>query len=174
MEALISLIQKYNNNDNSAGNLITARMTPLVRKYAAKLHCMEYDDAIQELYLSLLESLRYIDTAQSEGRCVRYMETCVVNRYRTLCKHYLSDPQTENLDNFEMTLSAPEPYDDSQTDIDYYIRTLPSTGYKHQILSLFFYEDLNDNEIASRLHLSRQYVNRVKKKLIRDYFSQNT
>lgn len=47
METIISLIQKQRAGDLQAAQEICRRMTPLLKKYAAKLHCMEYDDAMQ-------------------------------------------------------------------------------------------------------------------------------
>ena len=54
METIISLIEKQKTGDVQATQEICRRMTPLLKKYAAKLYCMEYDDAMQELYLSLI------------------------------------------------------------------------------------------------------------------------
>ena len=41
---------------------------------------------------------------------------------------------------------------------------------EYKILSLFFYQYKTDSEIASILHVSRQYINRQKKKLLKTYF----
>lgn len=45
METIISLIEKQKTGDVQATQEICRRMTPLLKKYAAKLYCMEYDDA---------------------------------------------------------------------------------------------------------------------------------
>lgn len=174
MESLISLIQNYQSGQTAACDEILRRMSPLVKKYARKIHCIEYDDAIQELYITLIESLNYINPNQSEGKCVKYMETAVINRYYTLCKKQLSLPETEDITDSISTLSVPSAFDDSYFDIADYIRSPPpKSGNKHQILSLYFYEDLEDKEIAERLGISRQYVNRIKKQLIHNYFISN-
>ena len=41
----------------------------------------------------------------------------------------------------------------------------------NQIISRFFYEEKSDKEIAEELHISKQYVNRLKKEIIRTFFS---
>ena len=74
-------------------------MMPLAKKYAGKIHCMDYEDALQELCLTILEALTHLDPACPEGKCVSYIETSVINRYYALCKRYLSAPETENIDD---------------------------------------------------------------------------
>ena len=172
MESMISLIRQYKSGNPNASAQIADRMTPLIKKYAAKIHCMEYEDALQELSLTLLETLPYLDDKQSEGKCVKYMETAVINRYYALCKQYLSIPEAENIENSSNTLAAPPAFDETYYDVTAYICSFPDGSIKRQILSLFFYQDKSDTEIADMLHISRQYVNRVKKQLIRDYFTQ--
>ena len=44
---------------------------------------------------------------------------------------------------------------------------------QRKILSMYFYQDKSDAQIARKLKLSRQYVNRMKKKLILRYISEN-
>lgn len=172
METILSLIEKYQSGSTDAGAQILERMTPLVKKYAAKIHCMEYEDALQELYIALLQALPYLDTNCMEGKCVSYIKTTVVNRYYTLCKQNLSAPQTEDFETSAYSLPAQPAYDETYYDVVAYINTFPPDNIKYKILSLYFYEDKSDTEIASELNVSRQYVNRIKKKLITDYFSK--
>lgn len=172
MVTLISLIQSFQSGNPDSLSQILERMTPLVKKYAGKIHCMEYEDALQELYLTLLESINYLDTFQSEGKCVKYMETCIINRYYALCKHCLSIPETDSIDDSSPVFPSTPAYDDTALDIDAYISSLPKHGYKQQILSMFFYNDMSDKDIATQLGLSRQYVNRIKKQLIKNYFEK--
>lgn len=171
MKTLIELIRDHQNGSEEACAEIMERMTPLAKKYAAKIHCLEYDDALQELYLALLESLRYLDGSAPEGKCVKYMEAAVIHRYYALCKYYLSMPDTETIENNDPSLPASPVYDDSALDIEAYIHTLPESGYKREIFSLYFYLDWSDKEIANHLGISRQYVNRIKKSLIKTYFT---
>ncbi|MCB6688851.1 hypothetical protein LI147_18260, partial [Blautia wexlerae] len=51
-----------------------------------------------------------------------------------------------------------------------YIESFPVQSMEYKILSLFFYQYKTDSEIASILHVSRQYINRQKKKLLKTYF----
>lgn len=88
METILSLIQKYKAGDAHASEEICNRMTPLIKKYASKIHCMEFEDAMQELYITLLETLPHLTPSKPEAQCLKYITTAVHNRYRSLCKTY--------------------------------------------------------------------------------------
>ena len=88
------------------------------------------------------------------------MQTSVENRYRSLCRSCLSEPEKED-------------FDDTYYDVTAYINSYPSDSVQRKILSMYFYQDKSDAQIAQKLKLSRQYVNRMKKKLILRYISEN-
>ena len=45
-------------------------MTLLLRKYASKIHFMDFDDSMQELFLTLIECVEYLDPAKRQKpRC---------------------------------------------------------------------------------------------------------
>ena len=137
MKTLTELIQNYQNGIPDSDSEILKRMEPLVKGYASRIHCMEREDSIQELYLTLLKTLPYLSSSSSEGECIRYMQTSVENRYRSLCRSCLSEPEKDDFDSCSV------------------------------------YQDKSDAQIARKLKLSRQYVNRMKKKLILKYISEN-
>lgn len=94
MKSLLQLIHDYHSGVKNAGEEILKRMEPLIKSYASRIHCMERDDATQELYLTLLNTLPYLNGKNfSEGECVRYMQTAIENRYRALCRYHLSEPE---------------------------------------------------------------------------------
>lgn len=99
MTTITNLLEEYRNGSADACEEILKRMMPLAKKYAGKIHCMDYEDALQELCLTILEALTHLDPACPEGKCVSYIETSVINRYYALCKRYLSTPETENIDD---------------------------------------------------------------------------
>ena len=148
-------------------------MEPLVKGYASRIHCMEREDSIQELYLTLLKTLSYLSSSSSEGECIRYMQTSVENRYRSLCRSCLSEPEKDDFDSCSVSLQAPDSFDDTYYDVTAYINSYPSDSVQRKILSMYFYQDKSDAQIARKLKLSRQYVNRMKKKLILRYISKN-
>lgn len=167
MKTLTELIQNYQNGIPNSDSEILKRMEPLVKGYASRIHCMEREDSIQELYLTLLKTLPYLSSSSSEGECIRYMQTSVENRYRSLCRSCLSEPEKDDFDSCSVSLQAPDSFDDTYYDVTAYINSYPS------VLSMYFYQDKSDAQIAQKLKLSRQYVNRMKKKLILRYISEN-
>lgn len=172
MEPITHLIARYKEGDPNAEKELIAQMSPLIKKYAGKIHFMEYTDAMQELYLALLESLDYLNEAYSQAQCLKYMEVCVINRYHSLCRRALSAPEQKSIEEHEMEFCAAPGYDDSRLDVEAYIHSLPKGSLRRQIFCLFFYHDLSDAEIANRLGISRQYVNQLKRSMIRDYFQK--
>lgn len=172
MESILSLIIKSQSHLPGADAQLLQQMTPLVLKYSYKLHFMEREDAVQELYLALLEALPYLNPANGEGKCLSYMKTTIIHRYCALCKTYLSRPPSENLDSYSFSLEALPVIDDSYYDVVSYINSFAPECLKFKILSKCFFEDKTAKEISQELQISRQYVNRIKKQLILDYFAQ--
>lgn len=169
MESFLSLVKKYAEGAMGADAEILERMEPLLKSYAAKTHCMEKEDAMQEYAMAILEALPYLGKEKSEGECIRYLQTVVSNRYKRLCKTILSRPVAENFDSCDFSLESSNPYDDTCLAFQMYIEQFPKREFRYQIVSRFFYEDKKDTEIANELGLSRQYVNRVKKEIIRKF-----
>lgn len=105
MEILTENINRYKKGDLEALSDIISQMTPLLKKYARKLYCMEYEDALQELYLSLIQCIPYLSKEKGEMKCLKYINITVKHKYYSLCKKYLSQPVQDigdfNLDNLE-------------------------------------------------------------------------
>lgn len=172
MESILSLIEKCQAQIPGANEEFLNRMTPLVKKYASKIHFMEYEDSVQELYTVLLETLPYLNVCKGEAKCLSYMKTAIIHRYHALCTNYLSKPQSEDIEKYSAALESPPVIDDTYYDVLSYINSFPPDSMKFQILFKCFSEDKTDSEIAQELKVSRQYVNRIKKQLISGYFMQ--
>ena len=78
MKTLTELIQNYQNGIPNSDSEILKRMEPLVKGYASRIHCMEREDSIQELYLTLLKTLPYLSSSSSEGACRPLSKTDIV------------------------------------------------------------------------------------------------
>lgn len=141
MKTLTELIQNYQNGIPDSDSEILKRMEPLVKGYASRIHCMEREDSTQELYLTLLKTLPYLSSSSSEGECIRYMQTSVENRYRSLCRSCLSEPEKDDFDSCSVSLQAPDSFDDTYYDVTAYINSYPSDSVQRKILSMYFYQD---------------------------------
>lgn len=140
MKTLTELIQNYQNGIPDSDSEILKRMEPLVKGYASRIHCMEREDSTQELYLTLLKTLPYLSSSSSEGECIRYMQTSVENRYRSLCRSCLSEPEKDDFDSCSVSLQAPDSFDDTYYDVTAYINSYPSDSVQRKILSMYFYQ----------------------------------
>ena len=148
MKTLTELIQNYQNGIPDSDSEILKRMEPLVKGYASRIHCMEREDSTQELYLTLLKTLPYLSSSSSEGECIRYMQTSVENRYRSLCRSCLSEPEKDDFDSCSVSLQAPDSFDDTYYDVTAYINSYPSDSVQRKILSMYFYQDKSDETEA--------------------------
>ena len=138
MKSLPELIHDYKSGVPGTDAKILQRMQPLIKGTAAKIHCMEREDSQQELYLSLLQAIPYLNEDSSEGECVKYIQTVIQNRYKSLCRCNLSAPETDDIDSSPAILTAPDTFDDSYYDIAAFIASLPEKSIKQEIMTLFF------------------------------------
>lgn len=77
MKSLPELIHDYKSGVPGTDAKILQRMQPLIKGTAAKIHRMEREDSQQELYLSLLQAIPYLNEDSSEGECVKYIQTVI-------------------------------------------------------------------------------------------------
>lgn len=171
MGHILPLVYQYLEGDPDASGKIIEAMDPLIRATARRIYCMEYEDACQELRLALVQALPHLNREFEEGACVSYLQTVVRNQYNKICHRSLSRPLEKSLDDDMETIKEGSiSADETFCEFKIYIESFPQNSKERKILTLFFYDGMNDTEIAQRVHLSRQYVNRLKKKLVREYF----
>lgn len=177
MNFINKLVEQTKQGNQEAKAQIVIRMSPLIKKYALKIHFMEYEDAEQELYISLIECIPYLDYNKDESKLLKYMEQTIIHKYYFLCKKNLSLPEMISTDmisyemqgKFDNGFEQCEWYLDLKKDIKE-IYKQDATRAKIVYLSIMEY---TDKEIALLLGLSRQYVNRVKKMSLAKYKKSN-
>lgn len=159
------------NNKEELQNIIM-KMQPLVKRYVRKLFFMEKEDATQELNLTLIEAIFQIKTVENEAMCLAYLHKSVVCKYFNLCKKNRTN--TKLCNHYPMMINDHPPmnevYNNIETSID--IKSfLKNKDNKQQKIILYYYlDDLGDYEIALKVGVSRQYVHRIKKKLLQNYY----
>lgn len=142
------------------------KMMPLVKKYALKLfyNGYNYDDAFQEMVLCVIETTLKIKVYSSEAECLKYYKTAVVNKCLTLIlknKRKLTEVSTEDIFN---EVSGGNELEDVLWFIDTK-RLMGILSEKKRKIFIYLYRGHSCSEIANRLHLSRQYVTRVRKEI---------
>ncbi|MDE7323568.1 MAG: sigma-70 family RNA polymerase sigma factor [Lachnospiraceae bacterium] len=166
MGEICEIIRKIK-RDKENFYLIIERFNPLLKKYTKLLYRDEREDVYAELVTALWEAIRKITLYDNDGQVVSYLSTAVYNKYlelyrtsRKLHDHMVGMTENE-VDTFVNTDNS---YDDTLLHIcikDIYEGLEKN---KKEIFRLIFIEGLTDTEIASQLCMSRQYVNRMRKK----------
>ncbi|MDB2140453.1 sigma-70 family RNA polymerase sigma factor [Enterocloster clostridioformis] len=171
MENTISaLIKGYLDTGNEeCFEELLKRFSPLIKAYARKLYYLEYEDSLQELSLALYEAVRKIPSADDEYGCISYINRSVVNRFTKL---YHNSVEIQNIQAHSVSLDASDNRDcqhDYETDncislVDLESALKSKLPIERKILYLLML-GYSDKEIAAKLGYTRQYVNRLKKRI---------
>lgn len=139
-------------------------LDPLIKSYIKKLFFMEVDDAKQEIVLAIIEAVNSITKCLSDGECFTYISNAVKFKHAYLCKKNIRKEQNEDLYEKDLETAYLEKYENVNMMVD--LQKKISLLSKNQ-KEIFEYLILgySDREIAEKLNMSRQYINRIKKKL---------
>ncbi|HKM35261.1 MAG TPA: sigma-70 family RNA polymerase sigma factor [Lachnospiraceae bacterium] len=151
---------------------ILIKMQPLVKKYVRKLFFMEKDDAFQELNLALIEAVYHLKSYKNDAMCLKYLQISVINRYNHLCKVNIN--LCNNNDQFE-NISEVIPLTEKYNDIEFYIdmnEFLKDKNDRQRNIINYILHDFSDREIALKMGISRQFVNREKKRLFTNTYNK--
>ena len=166
---LITLMEKFRNKDMSAYPLIFNEFEKLICHYTAKCSA---EDTYQELSVFLLELIYKIDISlfkniKGDGLS-RYITVCITNKYIEVSKRdCIYKSENEFLDT-----TRPTTVDFLQKQILTDAMNMLTVKQKKIIVYKYIY-DYSDAEIACRLNITRQAVNRIKNRAmdtLREYF----
>lgn len=145
-------------------NILIEKFQPLVNSYCRKLFCLDSEDARQEIYLTIIESVRNIPHCETDGQCVTYIMNAVKYKYCLLCRKNIVREENEDLYEEDVEKVYFEEYGFIELLFDYNkaVATLPE---KQKKILQYVIDGYSDYEIAKRLGISRQYVNRVRNKI---------
>jgi hypothetical protein len=170
-EPLCTQIVLVNDKHNTyALEKIINKMQPLIKKYVRKLYFMEEDDASQELIIALIEAIYHIKLCNNDAMCLSYLQKSIVHKYYNLCKISIKASETTNeFADTDYSIPYYENYDDVELIIDIQQLLKNETDTKKSIIKYFLFSGYSDTQIATKMHMSRQYINRVKKEFIKEY-----
>ncbi len=168
---LKGLIKELRQQDMTAFEIIFEEFKGLISFYSKKL---DYEDALGELTLFLLELLHSIDLSkfkkEKSDTLKRYIAVCVRNRYIALSKQFC-ERQKHELSLFEK--------DSESCGFEGMLEILDALKYlktsQRNVLIYKYAYSLSDCQIAEMLGITRQAVNRLKNrglKALKDYFSE--
>lgn len=180
-EKLCTLIQEFKDGDKTKFLLIVEKMNPLINKYVRLLYKDEKEDMYSEFVLCLLESITIMEYYNDEGQCVFFLSRAIKNKFYELYKKSrkqfdnsveINDDYFESLQRFKES-----EYEDFIFTEDLHKFLLKSKGKQYHILYAMVFNDETDTEISEKFGVSRQYVNRIRRKFYRllkeEYFSSN-
>lgn len=162
------LIEKYKEKGTEDELIdIINRMMPLICKFAYRLDQYEFEDMKQELIIALIVAVKKIVIYENEGQCVKFLIRAIQNRFLELCRVYNKKKKETMLDKSMLENMLPDR--NYYIDIDFYVDLEKmrqcNTEIKDKIWQCIVSEQNTDSEIASKLKVSRQYVNKCKKEL---------
>lgn len=160
-------LYKKKEDDESLLKLIE-KFQPLIQKYAKKFPSYLREDVQQELLLALIESVQRIENYEKEGQCVKYIATAVQIRFFELCRRIKHRGEIEEVLEAEIKNQKYQNEDDyEKTEFLMDLRTMVNSKNMTQlrIAEYILSVGLTDREIAIKLNVSRQYVNRCKKEI---------
>lgn len=177
-DKITNLIRGYKEANNT-DNLIKILncFQPLIDKYSRKLGKNEFDDAQQEFRLAILESLQKMKNYDNEGQCINFLKNAVRNRFFELVRKEQNKKdreilEGELLDNQRLQVSYSYQEIEFLADLNKLIEF--QSALQISIAGFVLSETMTDQEIAQKLHISRQYVNRCKKDIfhkLKEYVS---
>lgn len=167
-----NLILKYKEKgkDEESVLKIIEKFNPLINKYAKKFPYCEYEDVCQELVLAIIDAINNILKYDNEGQCVNYIVRAIKLKFLELYRKEKRKEkfQLEIIPLIEENMTKNHDlYKEIELVVD--LEKIKSVKNKLQseIAFLILLEGLSDLEIAEKLNISRQYVNRCKKEIFR-------
>ncbi|MFG6323928.1 MAG: sigma-70 family RNA polymerase sigma factor [Lachnospiraceae bacterium] len=166
MGEICELIDKIKRNKEDF-YLIVERFSPLINKYTKLLYKDEKEDVYEELVTALWEAIQKMMFYENDGQIVNYLSTALKNKYMELYRisRRLHDHVVEMTDDkVELAVKTDNSYDEILIQIGMQ-EIFESLGEnKKELFRLIFMKGLTDIEAANQLHISRQYVHRMRKK----------
>lgn len=156
------LVKKAKKDTESQMRLLN-QMKPLINMYSKKLFFLDSEDATQEICLAIIEAIINITECETDGQCITYINNAVKYRFARLCKRNIKKEKME--ETYELNLKLAiynEKYGDIETIYDWTDKIKKLSNKQKKIFN-YLIEGYTDYEIAKKMGMSRQYINRVKK-----------
>lgn len=166
-----ALIKNYNETkDEKYFRDIVQKMTPLLNSYAKKLYYLEFDDSMQELSITLYIAVISIQSFDNNFACLAYLKQAILHKFYKLYSQSVKEKRMIDKrvqsDSLEVLISGPDERFNSMIVMhDLYESIKHKTDTEKQIIYMLIL-GYSDQEITHFLGYSRQYINRLKKKII--------
>ncbi len=171
---LTLLIDKIKHGEKNYFLEVIEKMNPIIKKNARLLYKDEFEDIQSEFICALWEAVIRIEVYNNEGKCFNYLKNAIQNRFYELYRKsrkkfdnetYIPETSVIELGDIEKT------YDNIIFTEDLLRLLYTKTSFSKQYVSFILINNLSDTEISDRMNVSRQYVNKLRRKIYK--FIQN-
>lgn len=143
---------------------------PLINKYARKLSYLDFEDAKGELTLRFIEIIYSMKRVTNNYESIAYIQKLI---FCFFCQSYAKKKQLSKIiyldeDKIVIYQEESEAYEEMIFTVDF-LKSLSKCSMQMREIIILSFNGFSDREIANRLSISRQYVNRIKKKLTKYY-----
>lgn len=164
IQVIIELMKKFKKTrDEETFNYIYTKLEPLLKKYARKLYSMEYDDAMQELSFALYKAIIEIKKFDNEYASFGYIESCLYHCFCNLNRFMQKNKEECYAEILE--IEEDKNYYSLENAIYFFDLFNSNLTVKEKKILLMSFYGYSDKEIGIALGTSRQYINRIKKKI---------
>lgn len=156
---------------NREGNLnwIIQKFQPVICKYAGKLYSLEYEDAVQELNEALIMAVVSIDVCNAEGQSIAYLVKGIKLKFYELRRKSIVEYEyrmhSEQID-VNTNITCTDDYSEIEWKLELKKLKDKSSPMGCHIIDGMVWE-ISDVELADLLHVSRQYINRKRRQLMK-------
>lgn len=139
-------------------------MQPLIKSYVKKIFFMDKLDAEQEIILAIIEAIYSISRCDTTGECFTYISNAIKFKFVQMCKKNMKREKIEDIyeKDFDNEIYI-EKYDyiEEKYDLNVKLSNIPK---KQKEILKYLLLGYSDSEIGKKMGLSRQYINRIKKR----------
>lgn len=168
-EPLTTLIREYRMGNNECLLPIIQQLKPAMIKYARKLYRNDFEDSMSELELALLESVNRIPCVENEAQCLTFLINALKNKYRELARinNKILSSELPLEEACPVCLYLETEYGDCELRLALEDLLSTCSAKQKKILMAIIFEGKSCSLVAAELHTTRQYVNRIKNKWLK-------
>lgn len=169
MKSLTQMIESYKETkDERILAEIFRGFEPIIHKYTSRTGPALSEDMRQELLISVWNAVEKIGDYSVNARCVCYIVSAIRHKYVFLCRKYKEQTQLEELVSEiwdEASASDVSVFDEIEFAVDLEQNMKDLSQNQKKLAEYAFMRKMSDSEIARELGVSRQYVNKEKKRI---------
>jgi len=171
------IISKCKEGDEKSFLILAENFEPLIKKYVRLLYKDEAEDIKQEMLFALWVAVNKIEFIVNEGQCTNYFANALKRRFLELyrrSKRFNEYICLEGFNYYEENNADTHDYINDiniKNDIDKFLdKYCPKT---RELCKHMLFDRMSDSQISEKFDVSRQYVNRIRRRLrldLYDYF----